>query len=89
MTNEYELADSSRSRLIFTKDQLLAPLQQGMLQPPHPMPDGATDKTYYRGEVVGATPEQQAWVQAREEQEAAQDALLDEAAVDQEQEVGR
>ena len=66
MTNEYELADSSRSRLIFTKDQLLAPLQQGMLAPPHPMPDGANDNTYYRGEVAGATPEQHAWVAARQ-----------------------
>jgi NADH-quinone oxidoreductase subunit I len=77
MTNEYELADSSRSRLIFTKEQLLAPLQQGMLAPPHPMPDGATDKTYYRGEVVGATPEQHAWVAARESEAAAEDELLD------------
>ena len=30
------------------------------------MPDGANDNTYYRGEVAGATPEQQAWVQARD-----------------------
>ena len=70
MTNDYELADSSRSRLIFTKDQLLAPLQQGMLAPPHPMPDGANDNTYYRGEVVGVTPEQQAWVDARQAEDA-------------------
>ena len=30
MTNEYELADDSRVDLIFTKDQLLAPLLPGM-----------------------------------------------------------
>ena len=36
MTNVYELADNNRADLIFTKDQLLAPLQEGMLAPPHP-----------------------------------------------------
>ena len=37
MTNEYELADDSRADLIFTKEQLLAPLLPGMDEPPHPM----------------------------------------------------
>ncbi len=37
MTNEYELADDSRESLIWTKEQLLAPLQSGMEAPPHPM----------------------------------------------------
>ena len=37
MTNEYELADDERQRLIYTKDMLLAPLLPGMEQPPHPM----------------------------------------------------
>ena len=58
MTNVYELADDRRGKLIFDKDQLLAPLQPGMLAPPHPMPDGADDQSYYRGEVGPATPEQ-------------------------------
>jgi ferredoxin len=40
MTNFYELADDNRADLIFTKEQLLAPLQQGMLAPPHPMVPG-------------------------------------------------
>ena len=40
MTNFYELADNNRADLIYTKDQLLAPLQQGMLQPPFPMAGG-------------------------------------------------
>ena len=48
MTNEYELADDSRQSLIFTKEQLLAPLLQGMEQPPHPMRLG-TDADYYAG----------------------------------------
>ena len=65
MTNEYELADSDRGRLIFEKEQLLAPLRAGMLPPPHPMPAGADDQSYYRGEVSKATPDQQAWVDAR------------------------
>src|SRR3712207_5506224 len=46
MTNEYELADDSRESLIYTKEQLLAPLLAGMEQPPHPMRlDG--EKSYY------------------------------------------
>ena len=36
MTNDYELADDSRESLIWTKEQLLAPLQPGMEAPPHP-----------------------------------------------------
>jgi NADH-quinone oxidoreductase subunit I len=65
MTNEYELADSNRGRLIFEKEQLLAPLRQGMLPAPHPMPTGADDQAYYRGEVTKATPDQQEWVEHR------------------------
>jgi NADH-quinone oxidoreductase subunit I len=49
MTNEYELADDSRSALIFTKEDLLAPLLPGMEQPPHPMRPGTTDTDYYLG----------------------------------------
>ncbi len=48
MTNEYELADDNRADLIFTKEQLLAPLAPGMELPPHPMRLGDT-KDYYRG----------------------------------------
>ncbi|MGN6472358.1 MAG: NADH-quinone oxidoreductase subunit NuoI [Mycobacteriales bacterium] len=47
MSNEYELADDSRTDLIFTKDQLLAPLQPGMEAPPHPMRLGDDEKAYY------------------------------------------
>jgi NADH-quinone oxidoreductase subunit I len=49
MGNEYELADDSRADLIFTKDQLLAPLLPGMEAPPHPMLLGDDDKAYYLG----------------------------------------
>ena len=58
MTNEYELADNDRGKLIFEKEDLLAPLRAGMLMPPHPMYPGADDGTYYRGEVPGSHPSQ-------------------------------
>ena len=63
MTNEYELADSSRGDLIYEKDQLLAPLLPGMVAPPHPMVPGTTEQDYYANKVTGAVldprPEQQ------------------------------
>lgn len=62
MTNFYELADNNRGDLIFTKEQLLAPLQEGMLPPPHPMVDGLEERDYYQGKVAKATPEQERWV---------------------------
>ena len=52
MTNVYELADNNRAELIFTKEQLLAPLQEGMLPPPHPMADGMEERDYYQGKVT-------------------------------------
>jgi NADH-quinone oxidoreductase subunit I len=48
MTNDYELADDSRENLIWTKEQLVAPLQPGMEAPPHPMRLGETEQDYYR-----------------------------------------
>jgi NADH-quinone oxidoreductase chain I len=56
MTNEYELADDNRADLIYTKDKLLAPLQSGMVAPPHPMYPGTTDEDYYQGKVTQAAP---------------------------------
>ena len=47
MTNFYELADDNRQDLIFTKEQLLAPLLPGMEQPPHPMRLGENEQDYY------------------------------------------
>jgi NADH-quinone oxidoreductase subunit I len=52
MSNEYELADDSRNDLIFTKDQLLAPLLPGMEAPPHPMRLGDDEKAYYVGQPI-------------------------------------
>ena len=53
MTNGYELADESRAKLIFEKEDLMAPLKAGMLQPPHPMAPGTTHIDYYRGDIKG------------------------------------
>ncbi|MFF1816012.1 NADH-quinone oxidoreductase subunit NuoI [Kribbella sp. NPDC058245] len=53
MTNEYELADTSRASLIYEKKDLLAPMLPGMQEPPHAMQLGTTDKDYYRG-LTGA-----------------------------------
>jgi NADH-quinone oxidoreductase subunit I len=49
MSNEYELADDSRYDLIYTKEQLLAPLAEGMEAPPHPMRLGDDEQDYYLG----------------------------------------
>lgn len=65
MTNEYELAGPSRAGLIYEKQDLLAPLQAGMVPAPHPMVPGTTDTDYYQGKVTQAVPEQQAWVDAQ------------------------
>ena len=50
----FELADDSRQKLIYEKQDLLAPLLPGMVNPPHDMVDGATEKDYYQGRVTGA-----------------------------------
>ncbi len=60
MTNEYELADDSRSKLIFEKADLLAPLRAGMLMPPHPMYPDMDESNYYKGDVLGSHPSQEA-----------------------------
>ena len=56
MTNDYELADDSRESLIWTKEQLVAPLQPGMEAPPHPMRLGDTEEDYYRLGSAGSGP---------------------------------
>ncbi len=52
MTNEYELASDSRADLIYTKEQLLAPLLPGMEPPPHPMRLGEAERDYYVGALT-------------------------------------
>jgi NADH-quinone oxidoreductase subunit I len=41
------MADDNRQDLIYTKEQLLAPLLPGMEQPPHPMRLGDSEQDYY------------------------------------------
>ncbi|MDN5790110.1 MAG: NADH-quinone oxidoreductase subunit NuoI [Micrococcales bacterium] len=66
MTNFYELADNDRAKLIFTKDQLLAPPEDGMLTPPFPMAEGRSVRDYYRGKVESPTEGQREYVQQRD-----------------------
>ena len=69
MSNEYELADVSRAKLIYEKQDLLAPLLSGMAPAPHPMVEGMDDQDYYNGRVTKATPAQERYVAARAERE--------------------
>jgi NADH-quinone oxidoreductase chain I len=64
MRNDYELADDSRESLIYEKQDLLAPLEPGMLAPPHEMPQGKTEKDYYRGSVTRVSADQLLAVEA-------------------------
>jgi NADH-quinone oxidoreductase subunit I len=59
MTNEYELADDTRAKLIYEKQDLLAPMLAGMVAAPHPMADGMDETDYYHGRVGRATPAQE------------------------------
>jgi len=52
MSNEYELSSDDRRDLIFTKEQLLAPLLPGMERPPHPMRLGDSERDYYVGALT-------------------------------------
>ncbi|MFJ2837420.1 NADH-quinone oxidoreductase subunit NuoH [Nocardia sp. NPDC087230] len=58
MTNEYELTDDNRADLIYEKDRLLAPLQDGMVAPPHAMAPGTDEADYYLGRVRPTTSEE-------------------------------
>ena len=62
MTNDYELTSATRADMIYEKSDLLAPLTDEMLAPPHPMVPGTDDDDYYRGSVTGPVPEQIDWV---------------------------
>jgi NADH-quinone oxidoreductase subunit I len=56
MSNDFELADDNRADLIYTKEQLMAPLLPGMEAPPHAMRLGDDEKDYYVREAGGAAP---------------------------------
>ena len=62
MGHDFELAEFHRETEIYEKKDLLEPLHEGMLAPPHPMVSGFTDGDYYQGRVSGPTAEQVAWV---------------------------
>jgi len=66
MTNEFDdLVGPTRESLIFDKEDLLAPMMDGMLAAPHPMVEGTNDDDYYRNEVTGPTQAQIDWVAQR------------------------
>jgi NADH-quinone oxidoreductase subunit I len=52
MTNHYEMADDNRADLIYEKQDLLAPMLEGMTPAPHPRAEGSTDADYYRGNIT-------------------------------------
>ena len=62
MTNDYELTGPTREGLIYEKQDILAPLAEGVLAAPHPMVEGTTDTDYYTGAVTAPTAGQVAWV---------------------------
>ena len=51
MTGDYEIVGTSRADMIYEKDRLLAPLDEAMTAPPHPMKPGTRPEDYYRGDV--------------------------------------
>ena len=53
MSNEYELALDNRQDLIYTKEQLMAPLLPGMEAPPHPMRLGRRREGLLHRRVAG------------------------------------
>lgn len=66
MTNDFDdLVGPTRESLIFEKQDLLAPMLDGMLAAPHPMVEGTDDDDYYRNEVTGPTQDQIDWVAER------------------------
>jgi NADH-quinone oxidoreductase subunit I len=64
MSNDFELADDNRRDLIYTKEQLMAPLLPGMEAPPHPMRLGDDEKDYYL-RVPGSSPAEAGGVEGR------------------------
>ncbi|QWW19884.1 NADH-quinone oxidoreductase subunit NuoI [Schaalia sp. 19OD2882] len=62
MGHNFELTEYRRADEIYEKDQLLVPLADGMLAPPHPQVEDLSDADYYRGEVTGPTQAQIDWV---------------------------
>jgi NADH-quinone oxidoreductase subunit I len=66
MTNDFKLADYSRAKLIFTKEQLLAPLLPGMEQPPHPRRLGDDEEQYFLGLPATGQSDLRTWTTEKE-----------------------
>lgn len=62
---DFEIAKYTREAEIFEKDEILVPVAEGMLTPPHPMVEGLNDGDYYRGRVTGPSQAQVDWVRER------------------------
>ncbi len=62
MGHDFELAEYDRETEIYEKTDLLTPLEDGVLAPPHPMVEGLSDRDYYRGRVTRPTQAQIDWV---------------------------
>ena len=60
MTNEFELADDTRAKLIYEKADLLAPLLPGMEQPPHERRLGDDEQAYFLGLPATGQPDDRA-----------------------------
>ncbi|WP_375002059.1 NADH-quinone oxidoreductase subunit NuoI [Aeromicrobium sp. CTD01-1L150] len=56
MTNEYELADDNREDLIYEKTDLLGPLLEGMVEPPHAQMISDDHHDYYKGKTLPLLP---------------------------------
>jgi NADH-quinone oxidoreductase subunit I len=57
MTNEFKLADESRADLIYEKQDLLAPLTVGMVEPPHQRLLASTEVEYFAGLPASGQPD--------------------------------
>jgi NADH-quinone oxidoreductase subunit I len=60
MTNEFELADDTREKLIYEKSDLLAPLLPGMEKPPHERRLGDDEQAYFLGLPATGVPDDRA-----------------------------
>jgi NADH-quinone oxidoreductase subunit I len=60
MTNEFELADDTREKLIYEKSDLLAPLLPGMEEPPHERRLGDDEEAYFLGLPATGQPDDRA-----------------------------
>jgi len=81
MTNEYELADRTRASLIYTKEELLAGLTEGMVDSPHAIYPGADESHYYRGLITEAAPGTERQTAASRGEKRADEVTRDEVAV--------